>query len=110
MTAQCGERMGIDMNDLERTALYRKAVTKWGLPLQLGMLMEECAELIHATHKVMRNGDKDVNTWRRLADEMADVEIMIEQIKVVCLGIDLRTAVETNKHDKLLRLQRMIEE
>jgi len=98
------------MDDLERTVLYRNAVKKWGLPLQLGMLMEESAELIHATHKVMRNRDKEINTWRRLADEMADVEIMIEQIKAVCTDIDLRLAVETNKHDKLLRLQRMIEE
>ena len=44
-----------------------------------------------------------------MADEMADVELMIEQIKAVCTAIELRVSVETNKHDKLLRLQQMVE-
>lgn len=51
--------------------LYREAVRKWGMGLQLGMLMEECAELIQATHKVVRNGTEDRHSINNLANEMA---------------------------------------
>ena len=94
----------------ERKKLYKEAVRKWGLPFQLGMLMEECAELIQATHKVVRKADKENSVWRLLVEEMADVEIMIEQIKLSVDWQSLESRVKTAKHDKLLRLKRMVED
>ena len=93
----------------ETKKLYKAAVKKWGLPLQMGMLMEECAELIQATSKVIRKGDREMNTWRNLAEEMADVEIMIEQLKQQITWADMKTMTATYKHDKLLRLKTMLE-
>ena len=97
--------MVIKLDKKETKILYTAAVRKWGLQSQFGMLMEECAELIQATNKVMRKGDEDVNTWRHLAEEMADVEIMIEQLKHVIDWQNLEEKVATAKHDKLLRLK-----
>lgn len=95
------------MNWRERKKLYKKAMKKWGLNLQLGMLMEESAELIKATHKVIRT---DLNSdWRRMAEEIADLEIMIEQIKQIDWQ-KIPERVENFKHDKLLRLKKMLEE
>jgi len=96
------------MNRREEKDIYRKAIRKWGFQLQLGMLMEECAELIQATHKVIRKGDEDLGTWRNLAQEMADVEIMIDQLKITVTWQDLQLNVKTNRHDKMLRLKEML--
>lgn len=94
----------------EKKKLYRQAVGKWGLSLQMGMLMEECAELIQATHKVLRKGDVDQETWNKLAEEMADVEIMLEQLKCVVTWQKLEDKVLEHKEIKLLRLKKILEE
>lgn len=93
----------------ERKRLYKKAIEKWGVSLQLVMLMEESAELIQATSKVLRKGDKENSVWRKLAEEIADVEIMIEQIKICAKLKEFAKLVEIEKHDKLLRLKEMLE-
>lgn len=96
------------MNRRERKKLYSRAIDKWGLPLQLNMLMEEAAEMIQAVSKVLR---KDLTSnWRHLAEEMADVEIMIEQIKTTVNWQNMERTAETAKHDKMLRLERMLQE
>ena len=97
------------MNRTERKKLYKQAIDKWGLPAQLGMLMEESAELIQATHKVMRHINNKTSVWRGLVEEIADVEIMIEQIKTQVDWQCIEERVETAKHDKLLRLKKMLE-
>jgi NTP pyrophosphatase (non-canonical NTP hydrolase) len=98
------------MNKRESKKLYKEAIEKWGLSLQFGMLIEECAELIQAVNKVLRKGDSDVDTWHNLAEEMADVEIMIEQLKTVINWQNLEFLVSTAKHNKLLRLKSLLEE
>lgn len=98
------------MNKPETKKLYRRAVSKWGHKFQLIMLMEELAELIQATSKVLRKGDKETSVWRDFVEEMADVEIMIEQIKYVTSWENLIERIKTAKHDKLLRLKSMLDE
>lgn len=95
---------------MNRKALYIDAVRKWGMPLQMGMLMEECAELIKATNKVMRKNNDQ--TWLDFAEEMADVEIMIEQLKTT-IGHNINghlfpDIVASKRHDKILRLSEML--
>ena len=97
------------MNKRERKKIYKEAIKKWGYPLQLNMLMEECAELIQATSKVLRKGNKLNSVWKNLVEEMADVEIMIEQIKLSTDWQSLVKRVETAKHDKMLRLRNMLD-
>lgn len=96
------------MNKIETKKLYKDAVEKWGLPLQFGMLMEECAELIQATNKIMRKESPE--SWKQLAEEMADVEIMIDQLKSVINWQNLETHVAEYKEEKLQRLKKRIEE
>jgi NTP pyrophosphatase (non-canonical NTP hydrolase) len=94
----------------QRKNLYSSAIRKWGINSQLGMLMEECAELIQATHKCVRKGSVNKEVWDNLAEEMADVEIMIEQIK---LGMDwhlLEPKVREIKEKKLKRLEGWIQQ
>lgn len=51
---------------------------KYGKESQLRQLQEECAELIVASSKILRNSDKSINN---LIEEIADVRVMIEQIE-----------------------------
>ena len=53
----------------------------YGLDSQLSMLQEECAELIQAISKYKRNRGNDI------PKEMADVYIMLEQIRYL-MGIE----------------------
>lgn len=95
------------MDKRETKKLYKAAVQAWGVEAQLGMLMEECAELIQAANKVLRKGEN--SDWRHLAQEMADVEIMIEQLKTATDWQNLEQIAKTEKHDKLLRLKALLE-
>ena len=54
-----------------------KIADHYGLESQFDMLLEECAELIQAVSKYRRRKYSGV----RLAEEMADVYIMLEQIQ-----------------------------
>lgn len=51
----------------------------YGYPVQSFQLMEECAELIQAINKYKRYGNTEA--LKNYVEEIADVEIMLEQIK-----------------------------
>jgi NTP pyrophosphatase (non-canonical NTP hydrolase) len=105
---ECYKRNMLEKELMKRTEvkkLYRKAMRTWGYDAQMQMLMEESAELIQAVSKVLRNKKAPNDAYRMLAEEMADVEIMIDQIKEHTTWMNLKSHVETNKHDKLLRLK-----
>lgn len=66
--------------------LNLRSAEHYGYDAQSNMLMEECAELIQAMNKHKRaiasGNDKDIcEAINKLAEEIADVELMIEQIK-----------------------------
>lgn len=93
------------MNRRDRKKLNKRAIDRWGIKLQMGMLMEECAELIQATHKVLRGWKKERIPWANFAEEIADVEIMLDQIKMAVTWHTLEKLVENFKEGKLLRLR-----
>lgn len=68
-----------------------------GDDFQLGIAMEECAELIQAISKYRRYGDNQ----QSVAEEIADVLIVIEQVKHICkltdYSIDLIRAEKMNR-------------
>lgn len=70
------------------------------------MAVEESSELMKAICKLRREGitEKTVNN---LAEEMADMEIMLEQLKIMFY---LSEGVKEWKNYKLRRLSKMIEE
>ncbi len=88
--------------NIDKTLLCR-ALGRWGTTAQLEMLMEECMELALATRKMLRYGNNEV-TRQDLYSEIADVYIMIEQIKLLFLDDGIQRAVDC----KMGRLREVI--
>ena len=57
----------------------RAIARHYGKEPQMGVTQEECAELIQAISKIRRKGT-NTETMRHLAEEIADVQIMCEQL------------------------------
>ena len=77
----------------ERRAAYEAAEQAWGVDAQLTMAVEEMSELTKEICK-MKRGKVD---FEALADEIADVTIMLEQLKLffalddmVCEHMDMK--------------------
>ena len=92
-----------------KSDLYKKAIEKWGKASQLDMVIEELSELLQAVCKVKRRGDRwpPCGDIESLAEEVADVEIMLGQLKEM---FDCGDTVDRWRDEKLLRLARMLGE
>lgn len=95
------------------SVICRKAVEKFGIDIQQIVAMEELGELIQAISKIARwecNQSEDIETLLEyidnLAEEIADVEIMLEQLKQ-CHGCHIQ--VGDYKRRKLEKLKSMVE-
>lgn len=83
---------------------FRAAFDRFGEPHQLMICFEEMAELAKAISKAIRysrEGHKN-----HICEEIADVEIMLEQVKMI-FGIDDED-VEMWRLDKIVRLRRTL--
>ena len=69
---------------------------QWGVPAQVGQAVEECAELIAALQKYVNRTPKP-GMVENILDEIADVEMMLAQMRVV-LGIDDETLRKRIEH------------
>lgn len=82
----------------------------YGIETQCRQTIEEMAELTQAITKFWRYSGTDANKLHSLtahiAEELADVEIMIEQLKIL---FDVRNEVSETKTGKLLRQLERIE-
>jgi NTP pyrophosphatase (non-canonical NTP hydrolase) len=76
--------------------VFKRAVLVWGKDAQLSMLQEECGELVAAINQFRRNR---IST-AELAEEVADVKILIQQMDEV-LPIDELQNAYGRKIDKL---------
>lgn len=63
----------------ERAEVYMNAIEKWGADMQLTIAVEEMAELAKEICKAKR-GKTDS---RHIAEEIADVTIMMEQLRLI---------------------------
>ena len=86
--------------------LYRKAIDKWGVESQVIMAYEEMSELMQALSKNYR-GVKNVENIR---EEIADVEIMMGQLRVMFDAVDGGETIDEIKTRKLERLEELVEE
>ena len=82
-----------------KSSIYQRAIYLWGEQAQIGMAIEECAELIVKLAKWGRNTNGA--TIGEVVEEIADVEIMMEQLRCI-FGEQL---VNNTKNSKLLRLK-----
>ena len=83
------------------TDLYQKALYKWGTDAQLDMVIEECAELINAIQKWRRHRVDSI----AVLEEGVDVELCLEQLKVI---LDAPTLWANVRKDKLERLAKLL--
>ena len=91
----------VEMNKInyeDRKKVYQAALRKWGVDLQTMMAVEEMTELTKEICKIKR-GKMDLDA---LADEIADVTIMLEQLREI---YGLNDAVCDHMDAKILRLQ-----
>lgn len=91
------------MNELRRHNIYGDALEKWGRESQLNMCIEECAELIQAIQKIRRNPNTE--NIRNLCEEIADVEIMIEQMRMITMK---EGVIDNFKEEKLQLLEKLL--
>lgn len=63
----------------EDIELYKKAIAKYGMGAQLMMFIEECGEALTAMSHWQRNRAK----ISALAEELADLDIMIDQLRML---------------------------
>lgn len=82
----------------------RKVINKFGKEAQCRQVMEECAELIQATNKMLRDDADREN----LITEISDVLIMIDQLKIMFKVKEREITKE--RFNTIEELKRMVEE
>lgn len=85
--------------------ILEKAMDTYGSQAQITMVFEEMSELQKELCKFLRGKD-DGKTIANIAEGIADVEIMLDQMKLLFgIGDD----VADYREDKILRLKRRLE-
>ena len=87
---------------MKNREILENALTTFGAEAQILMVMEEMAELQKELCKNIRGKAKVAN----IAEEIADVQIMLEQMTLL---YDCEHAVQANREYKLMRLESRIE-
>lgn len=90
------------------TEIYKKAIKKFGSYKQTLKTIEELSELIQAiiTFNISECINVDIDDEMYfIYEEIADVEIMLEQLKLI---FDCYDTVNTIKKQKLERLEKLI--
>ncbi len=90
------------ISEADAAEIYRAAIQRWGIRAQIMMVYEEMAEL---QKELCKNG-RGKNNRDQIADEVADVEIMLAQLKII---FNIQDLVEQHQAFKLARLRNRIE-
>ena len=83
---------------LESEAVWRDAIEHNGEDTQLNVAVEEMAEL---TKEIIKH-KRGVDNLQQLAEEIADVEIMLEQLKLI-FGVHTVVIIEKERKKDRLR-------
>ena len=84
----------------ERFFIYNKMIEKYGQKDQMLIAVEECSELQKAILKFLRGRCNQIE----IAEEMADVEIMLEQLKIM---FNNKEEIEYFKKQKIMRTSKL---
>lgn len=73
------------MDEIERRNIMTRAIHRYGVVAQIDMAIEEMAELTKALCKVKRAapGAETTAAIANMAEEIADVQIMIDQLRLM---------------------------
>ncbi|MBR1648131.1 MAG: hypothetical protein IJ689_00860 [Alphaproteobacteria bacterium] len=83
---------------------FERAVKVWGKAPQMLQVIEEMSEL---TKEILKNINRQKDNIDEIIEETADVEIMLEQLKI-CYNIADRVA--EYKKEKLKKIDRRLDE
>lgn len=83
------------------TQIYKQAIEKWGSDAQIIMVFEEMSEL----QKELCKNRRGKNNAEQIAEEVADVEIVLAQLKMI-YGIS--GTVRQFHEEKLMRLEQRL--
>jgi len=83
----------------------QEAWERWGGTAQVMQLAEESVELAHACHKIVRK-PKGLTELNKLAEEIADAEIMVQTVK---MHLALNDLVASYRDLKMNRLKRRLD-
>ena len=97
--------MNVKFNE-DKVAVMQTALNSWGLNAQLAVTVEECAELIVALQKYI-NRSSNAEATANVLDEIADVEIMLAQMRLA-LGID-DAMLHKRIDEKFVKIKRYLE-
>ena len=90
--------MGVKIMNQARREELQKIINTYGKKLQLIQAVEELSELQKAVCKYLKN--PDLNEINNLTEEMADVQVMLDQLKII---FDNEKEVECNIEFKIKR-------
>ena len=83
---------------------YERALKAWGKEPQMLQVIEEMSEL---TKEILKNVNRNKDNVDAIIEETADVEIMLEQLKVC---YDIKRRVEDYKVEKLKKIDQRLDE
>lgn len=89
---------------MDKYELYALALSKWGSEAQFNMVIEEAMELALITSRHIRGRA----TFAEIVDEIADMEIMLDQYVYIMRDYDIRRAIDERKLFKLKRLEEKV--
>ncbi|MCO5252574.1 MAG: hypothetical protein M9949_14295 [Candidatus Kapabacteria bacterium] len=91
----------------EQKTILKNAIKQFGVPEQLDMAIEECAELIQAINKIKRwklvfpihikkptYDTRQVLAYHTLCSEVADVKIMMAQLEIMLDSEIIQTCLD----------------
>lgn len=89
---------------MDKTEIYKKAIKIWGEKSQIIQAVEELAELIESLCKYENRSNETTRERYKndVAEEIADVEIMLETIRTL---FDMDYRINTIKEEKLERME-----
>lgn len=90
----------------ERKHLYKNSIDCFGQNMQFDIAIEECSELIKSIIKIKRN--TTIDNLNNLCEEIADVEIVLEQLRYICGSLHKESLIDVIKEEKLNRLNNLI--
>lgn len=88
---------------IEEAGIFAAAIAKWGNQAQVMMVFEEMSELQKELCKNWRGKDN----IEQIADEVADVEIMLDQLKMI---YEIKDKVREHRAFKVMRLRKRLED
>ena len=93
--------------------IYDLCFAKWGFASQVAMLAEELCELsvatLHLNRLIKNEGLKKYKVIDKVAEEIADVEIMIDEFKHHLRNVNNTNFLETIKIYKESKMDRLID-